>query len=233
VWWNAHVEVWQKRTSGRHRGSRWVEVMARGAPPVDTLWLEDSTGRMPVWMRGAELLLHEDVWEKGKDQLPPGGMQLLAGTEYDWLGTKRVRVREQRMEADGQVYVLGTLDEAHRLKVVGDERTLERWARYIRSGEWRDKLVEATPALLRGPMLVAIGYLRLLSGTGHDKERDMTPPNLEDTAVVVWKGRSGRPLLVSNQSEKRAASQLRKRSLWYIGGGIAILCWILYEFTHS
>jgi hypothetical protein len=69
------------------------------------------------------------------------------------------------------------------------------------------------PALLRGPMLVAIGYIELLCGTGDGKERDMSPPNLEDTAVVVWKGRSGRPLLVSNQSEKRAASQLRKRSL--------------------
>jgi len=231
VWWDMQVEVWQKRSSGRHRGGQWVQVMARGAGHVDTLWLEDSTGRMPVWLRGADVLLSEDMWEKGKNELPPGGIQLLAGTPFDWNSTKRVRVREQRMEANGQIYVLGTLDEAHRLKNAGDERTLERWARWFRSGAWRDWLVESMPQLLRGPMLVAIGYLELLSATGQREKRDMQPPNLESTAVVVWKGRAGRPLIVSNQREQAAASQLRKRSLWYIGGGIAMLCWILYELT--
>jgi hypothetical protein len=59
------------------------------------------------------------------------------------------------------------------------------------------------------------------------------PPNLESTAVVIWKGRAGGPLIVSNQRQTAAASQLRKRSLWYIAGGIAILCWILYELTKT
>ena len=231
VWWNMQVEVWQKRTSGRHRGSRWVQVMARNGGEVDTLWLEDDTGRMPVWLRDADLLLSEDVWEKGKHELPPGGLQLLAGTPFDWTGTKRVRVREQRMEANGQVYVLGTLDEAHRLKDVGEQRALERWTLLIRSGEWRQKLVEAMPAVLRGPMLVAIGYLSLLSGSGDANKQESPPPSLQPTDVLVWKGRAGRPLIVSNQRETAAASQLRKRSLWYIGIGIAILCWLLYELT--
>jgi hypothetical protein len=231
VWWDMQVEVWQKRSSGRHRGGHWVQVMSRGAGHVDTLWLEDSTGRMPVWLRGADLLLSEDVWEKGKHELPPAAIQLLAGTPYDWNSTKRVRVREQRMEANGQVYVLGTLDEAHRLKNVGDGRTVDRWTRWFRSGAWRTWLVESMPQLLRGPMLVAIGYIELLSGRSQRNERDVQPPNLESTAVVVWKGRAGRPLIVSNQREQAAAAQLRKRSLWYIGGGIAILCWILYELT--
>jgi hypothetical protein len=233
VWWNMQVEVWQKRTSGRHRGSSWVQVMARNGGQVDTLWLEDDTGRMPVWLRGAELLLSEDVWEKGKDELPPGGIQLLSGSPFDWHGAKRVRVREQRMEANGHVYVLGTLDEAHRLKNTGDEGRFERWARLVRSGEWRTKLLDAMPTLLRGPVLVAIGYLELLSGTGNLNKQEAPPPSLEATEVLVWKGRAGRPLLVSNQSEKRAAGQLRKRSFWYIGTGIAILCWLLYELTKT
>ena len=233
VWWDVHVEVWQKRTSGRHEGGQWVEVLSRGAGHVDTLWLEDDTGRMPVWLRDADLLLSEDVWEKGKHELPPGGIQLLAGTPFDWNSTKRVRVREQRMEANGQVYVLGTLDEARRLKDTGGERTTDRWARWFRSGEWRTWLVESMPQFLRGPMLVAIGYLELLSAAGQSKEslQNAPPPDLESTAVVVWKGRAGRPLIVSNQREQAAASRLRKRSLWYIGGGIAFLCWILYELT--
>jgi hypothetical protein len=233
VWWNLQVEVWQKSNSGRHRGSRWVQVMARSGGQADTLWLEDDTGRMPVWLRGADLLLSENVWEKGKDELPPRGVQLLSGSAFEWHGTKRVRVREQRMEANGHVYVLGTLDEAHRLKSKGDERTFERWTRLVRSGEWRQKLLDAMPALLRGPMLVAIAYLELLSGAGNANKQEVPPPNLESTAVVMWKGRAGRPLIVSNQRETAAASQLRKRSLWYIGSGIAILCWILYELTKT
>ena len=232
VWWNLEVEVWQKSNSGQHRGSEWVQVMARSGGQADTLWLEDDTGRMPVWLRDADLLLSEDVWEKGKDELPPGGIQLLSGSEFDWHGTKRVRVREQRMEANGHVYVLGTLDEAHRLKNTGDERTFERWARLVRSGEWRQKLLDALPAFLRGPMFVAISLLELLSGAGAIKQ-DVPPPNLESTAVVIWKGRAGGPLIVSNQRQTAAASQLRTRSLWYIAGGIAILCWILYELTKT
>jgi hypothetical protein len=188
---------------------------------------------MPVWLRGTDLLLSEDVWEKGKHELPPGGIQLLSGSAFDWHGAKRVRVREQRMEANGHVYVLGTLDEAHRLKSTGDERTFERWARLVRSGEWRQKLLDAMPALLHGPMLVAIGYLELLSGAGNANKQEVPPPNLESTAVVMWKGRAGRPLIVSNQRQTAAASQLRKRSLWYIATGIAILCWILYELTKT
>jgi hypothetical protein len=234
VWWDVRVEVWEKQSSGRHRGSRWVDVMARGAGHTDTLWLEDSTGRMPVWLRDADVLLSEDVWESGKNELPAAGIELLAGTPYEWHGKKRVRVREQRMEANGQVYVLGTLDEARCLTDSVDERALERWTRWIRSGEWRKKLVESMPSFLRGPMMVAIAYVELLCATGHGKERAQvsdSPPNLAATAVVVWKGRGGRPLIVSNQRERGAASQLRKRSLWYIGTGIALLCWILYEIT--
>jgi hypothetical protein len=171
-------------------------------------------------LRGADLLLSEDVWEKGKSELPPGGIQLLAGSAFDWAGTKRVRVREQRMEANGQVYVLGTLDEAHRMKIP-------------RRIEWRKRLIDLTPALLRGPMLVAIGYLELLGVASSSKQQDVPLPNLDATAVVVWKGSAGRPLIVSNQRETAAASQLRKRSLWYIGIGIAILCWLLYELTKT
>jgi hypothetical protein len=233
VWWDVEVELWQRRSSGRHKGHHWVQVMARSAGHVDTLWLEDSTGRMPVWLRGADVLLSEDVWESGKRELPAPGLDLLKGAGLEWQGKKRIRVREKRMEANGQVYVLGTLDEAHRLTSTGDEGTVERWSRWMRSGEWRKALVESGPAFLRGPMLIAIGYIELLCATGQRGTRAQviteTPPNLESTAVVVWKGRSGRPLIVSNQREQGAASQLRTRSLWYIGIGIALLCWILYE----
>ncbi|HEU0306128.1 MAG TPA: hypothetical protein VFR30_04075, partial [Lysobacter sp.] len=107
VWWDVAVEAWQ--SAGRGKGGSWRQVMARHGGRVDTLVIEDATGGVPVWLRGADLLLEERVWERGKDRLPAPGAALLAGTAFSWTGNGRVRVRERRMEAGGLVYVLGTL----------------------------------------------------------------------------------------------------------------------------
>lgn len=48
-------------------------------------------------------------------------------------------------------------------------------------------------------------------------------------AVVVWKGRAGRAFIVSDQRETAALGDLRKRSLWLVAGGVALLCYGLYE----
>ena len=67
---------------------------------------------MPVWLRDADLLLQEHSWESGKQALPEAGVALLKETAFAWKSGKRLRVRETRMEANGHVYVHGTLDEA-------------------------------------------------------------------------------------------------------------------------
>jgi hypothetical protein len=111
----------------------------------------------------------------------------------------------------------------------------ERLVRLVRTGEWRKRLVYAMPTPLRAPMLVAIGYLEMMGsvGTGGQRARrleDASPPQLEPNAVVIWKGRAGRPLAIADQRESETLAQLRKRSLWFLGGGIVVLCWALYQF---
>jgi len=48
-------------------------------------------------------------------------------------------------------------------------------------------------------------------------------------AVLVWKGRQGRGFIVSDRRETGALAHLRKRSLGLIAGGVAVLCFGLYE----
>jgi hypothetical protein len=82
--------------------------------------------------------------------------------------------------------------------------------------------------------MVAIGYLDLLSSVGHGGERaqrlqDALPPALAPDAVLVWKGRARRAFIVSDLRESGALANIRKRSLWLVGGGVAVLCYGLYE----
>ena len=51
-------------------------------------------------------------------------------------------------------------------------------------------------------------------------------------ALVVWKGRIGRPFLVSNLPESAALAGLRRRSLWTFVAGGAVLCFTLYQLIE-
>jgi len=82
--------------------------------------------------------------------------------------------------------------------------------------------------------MVIIGYLGLLSSVGRAGGRkrglqDAPTPTLASDALLVWKGRAGRTFIVSDRRETEALAHLRKRSLWFIGGGVAVLCYGLYE----
>jgi hypothetical protein len=233
VWWDVDVEAWYRQKRGK---GRWQQVIARHGGNGD-LVLEDATGRVPIWLRDADLLLKVHTWESGKDVLPPGGVALLEGSGFAWSGGSRLRVHERRMEAGGPVYVLGTLDEARHQSVADDERGLARLIRSLRTGEWRATVMRATPALLRGQVSVVIGYFGMLSAVGRGGQRarglqDSPPPTLAPAAVLVWKGRQGRGFIVSDRRESLALAHLRNRSLWLIAGGVAVLCFGLYELIQ-
>jgi hypothetical protein len=234
VWWDVGVDAWYRGSRGK--GGRWRQVMARHGGD-SALTLEDDTGRVPVWLRDADLLLEEHTWETGKQALPAGGLAMLAGTAFGWNSGARLRVRERRMEAGGQLYVLGTLDQMSRLHAADEDRGLARLVRSLRTGAWRMPVVRAAPELLRGPVTVLIGYLELLFAVGSGGARtkplqDVELPTLATEAVVVWKGRAGRPVIVSDHRESGALWHLRKRALWLIAGGVAILCYALYEVIN-
>jgi len=92
----------------------------------------------------------------------------------------------------------------------------------------------ALPAPLRLPVMVALAYVDLLFSVGRGGQRRLPPgaadrPALDPSDRLVWKGRAGHALIVSDRSETEAIAQLRTRSLWRLGIGAALCCWGLYE----
>ena len=230
VWWDVSVDVWY---DSKDDGG-WRQVMARHGGSADMLMLEDATGRMPVWLRDADLLLQEHTWETGKQALPGPGVALLEETAFAWNSGKRLRVRETRMEANGHVYVYGTLDEARHLPAAGETTLLARVLRSLRTGAWRNTVLRSLPALVRAPVGIAFAYLDMLFSVGRGGERvrqpqDAPPPVLNPSSMLVWKGRAGRALIVSDRRETEAIAQLRKRSLWCLAIGAGVLCYCLHD----
>jgi hypothetical protein len=231
VWWDVSVELWYE--DGK-RGGKWRQVAARHGGTLGVVEIADDFGRLPIWLKDADLLLETDTWEAGKNTLPEPGRTLLDGLGFPWDAGRKIRVHEQRLEANGTLYVLGTLDEAGRLPDEVPVNGLARTVRLVRNGEWRRALIGMLPTAMRTVVAVLIAFLDMLTSLGRGGERTRraevaTPPALPATAPVVWKGRSGRPFLVSDRPERAALGALRTRSLWRAGIGIGVLCFTLYQ----
>jgi hypothetical protein len=230
AWWDVTVSVWsEERTKGH-----WSQMAARHGGRIDLVELEDDTGRLPIWLPGATMLLAVQSWESGKDVLPPNGVALLDELGFPWNSQRRLLVREQCLEVGKTLYVLGTLDERSNLRDPSEAGPLERGLQQLVSGQWRRTVVGAAPAPLRVIIAVLIGFLDIFAQVGNGGDRALreaviAPPALAPSALVVWKGRSGRPFLVSNRTENTALAALRTRSLWTFGAGAAVLCYTLYH----
>ena len=147
-----------------------------------------------------------------------------------------MRVTESCVEASQTLYVLGTLDERRNLPTASEANALERALLSIRTGQWRRALVDAVPEPVRMVVAVLIGFLGMVTEVGHGRERadrvDLAlPPAIAPTALLVWKGRGGRPFVVSNRPERAALAALRQRSLWVFGFGAAALCFTLFQLV--
>jgi hypothetical protein len=217
--------------------SGWQQLAARHGGTIDTLHLEDQTGRVLVWLRDADLLLTEDSWEVGKAALPARGVALLDDLGFPWKSGSELRVRESRLEVDAPVYVLGTLDERRTVPAPGELGLVAKIVSQFRTGQWRSSLVRMLPSPLDKLVAVLFGFLSILFGVGRGGERptdtrEPVPPDLPPEAVLVWKGQGGRPFIVSNRGETTAVSQLRTRSMYRAGIGIAIVCYFLYELLQ-
>ena len=234
LWWDVSVYV-EYEDGDRNR--EWRQVASRHGGSVDLVEIEDSSARLPIWLPGATLLLGARRWASRKAVLPTPGLLLLDQLGFHWSGARQIRVTEESFGVNQTLYVLGTLDERRNLPGLSEAGLLDRVLQSIRSGQWHRAVVGAVPTPLRIVVAVAIGYLDMLVKIGHGNDRrarDIVtkPPALPAHSLVVWKGRNGRPFLVSNQPESTALANLRRRSLWTFGAGGAVLCFTLYQFVQ-
>ena len=238
VWWDVSVYLWYVDSD---RNEAWQQVAARYGGNKDVVHLEDDSGRLPIWLEDATLLLNASAWDSEKDQLPAQGLALLDEMGFPWAGNKRIRVVEQCLEANGSLYVLGTLDERRHVRAFSQMQGLDRWRYLLRSGEWRRALVTAVPAVPAAARMVAavlIAYIDMMTSIGRGGKRPSQgaaqgePPAMDPAALVVWKGLSGRPFVVSNLPETAALTGLRRHSLVTVVFGGAILCFTLYQLIE-
>ena len=238
VWWDVAIQLWyEEDDEGGGRTGHWRQVAARHGGDIGLIEIEDATGRLPVWLPGATLLLDEMSWESDKQELPAAGAALLDELGFAWSDGRAKRVTEQRLGSSQTLYVLGTLDERRSLREPAEAGRFERAEHLVRSGQWRRALVGAVPAPLRIVVAAVIGYLGMFTQIGHGRgraPRDIAaaPPVMAPTALVVWQGRHGHPFVVSNRREKAALATLRRSSLWTFGMGTAALCIALYQIVE-
>jgi len=108
----------------------------------------------------------------------------------------------------------------------------------VRTGRWQSPFVRALPGAVRRPVAVAIGFFGLFTGLGRGGERayqaeDAPPPELAPADTVVWKGYASRCFLVADRPENASVRRLRQRSLWSLGIGAVLMCYVLYELLKA
>jgi hypothetical protein len=234
VWWDVSVSFYYDDSDN---DGEWRQVAARHGGRVDLVELEDDSGRLPVWLPGATLLLESRGWESGQHGLPAPGLALLDELGFPWNGNRRILVNEECLEVGQTLYVLGTLDERRNLPEPAQAGIIDRGLQLVRSGQWRRALVGAVPPPLRIVVAVLIGYLDMLTQIGRGGERRprdivAAPPSMAPDARVVWKGAANHPFVVSNRAQSAALATLRQRSQWTVGIGVAVLCFTLYQLIE-
>ena len=76
AFWRVEVEEKGER-SFRWVELTWKEIMKRSSGPLDTLVLEDDTGRVLVWGRDAEIIPFREVWRSNRGDAPEGVKRLV------------------------------------------------------------------------------------------------------------------------------------------------------------
>jgi hypothetical protein len=227
----------------RHRGKNdfrllsglWNRVMKRSSGDLDTIELEDHTGRILVWARGAEMVPIREVWRSDRGGNPPDGvLRLMAALGLQWPSRwdrHPMKITEERLEQGGPLYVMGTLAERRQIPESSKgaiARLLDRWAPADPASA-----EEGTPSLAS-----TFDYARKLGLRWFAKDlRPLcpvwSPPEVNQHQVLVWKGDQRRPFIVSGVLERQALRALSRRAWLYLLAGAGVMAWTLWEFLEK
>jgi hypothetical protein len=220
VYWHAWVE--RRVAATRNESERWARVGGRRSGGLSPFRLTDESGSIWVWPVGSQLIIDPERWESSRhalDVLPRGARDLLGELGVTWPGSRdaeALRVSELRIEQDGMMYVLGTIDERGRLPV----------------GLWESGYGQRGHTKAASPELLET--LGRLKRTPVD---DLTPqwtepPALAAEQVVVWQGTNDRPFVISDRPEKRVLRTLRTGIALKSGIGALMLLGAVYALAR-
>lgn len=216
LFWKLEVQQWQ--TQSKRRG--WRRKLERSYR-VDTLELEDETGRILVWTRGAEIIPVKRVWRSEDGNPPDAGLRLVAAAGLQWpppSSRHPMRIIEQRVERDAPLYIMGTLAERRQIPARPPgvmPALLEKWR-------------QTTPQLQGQSFgaafkFVGQGARRWLANDLSTLAPSWSPPALEPHQVLLWKGDQGRAFIISGLLERDALTALSRRAWLSILGGAGFM----------
>ncbi len=212
LFWSVDVHQWQRRSKRRGWHNKLHQTFA-----VDTLELEDDSGRVLVWTRGAELVKVKQIWRSEDGNPPDAGLTLVAATGLQWPDRSSdypMKITEERILAEAPLYIMGTLAERRQIPDTPTSfvtRLLGRWA-------------DTAPRLADQSFSAAFQFAS--QGGRRWLARDLqhviprwTPPAVDPHQVVVWKGDQRRPFIISGLAERDALGALSRRAWLYVLGG--------------
>jgi hypothetical protein len=212
LFWSVEVHQWS--TQSKRRG--WQSKLHRSFG-VETLELEDESGRVLVWTRGAEIITVKQVWRSEDGDPPESALRLVAATGIPWpqrSSAHPMKITEERIAVDGPLYVMGTLAERRQIP----DTPKAPWTRFLT--RWAD----TAPRLDDQSFIAALrfafqGGRRWLAREFQPAVPRWTPPNVDQHQVLVWKGDQGRPFIIAGLLEPDALKALSRRAWLYILGG--------------
>jgi len=216
LFWSVNVDQWQRRS--KRRG--WHNKLHRTFD-VGALELEDESGRVLVWTRGAELVSVKQVWKSEDGDPPEAGLRLVASTGLQWPEPSSgypMRITEERILSEAPLYVMGTLAERRQIP----DRPTSLLPRLLNG--WLD----TAPRLDGQSFGAAFRFTsqaakRFLARDLHALVPRWTPPDVDPHRVVVWKGDQRRPFIIAGVVEREAIRALSRRAWLSILGGGALM----------
>jgi hypothetical protein len=215
LFWSLEVQQWQTRPK-----RRWTTPVSRsfGAEMVE---LEDDSGRVLVWTRGAQIIPVKQVWRSEEGNPPEAALRLIAASGLRWpepSSRNPMKITEERVESGAPLYVMGTLAERRQIP---DNPT--SFLTRLLTG-WADSSPRlAAPSFFAAFRFASQGARRWFARDLQALVPRWTPPNVDRHQVLVWKGDQRRPFIISGLLERDAMKALSRRAWLYILGGAALM----------
>jgi hypothetical protein len=212
------LEVLQWHTQSKRRG--WRRKLERSYR-VDTLELEDDSGRVLVWTRGAEIIPIKRLWRSEDGNPPDAALRLVAGAGLQWPAPSSrhpMKIIEQRVERDAPLYVMGTLAERRQIPARPPgvfPALLEKWRQT--TPDLQDRSFGAAFTF------VGHGARRWLAKDLSTLSPSWSPPAVDPHQVLLWKGDQGRAFIISGLLERDALTALSRRAWLSILGGAGLM----------
>lgn len=233
VFYRYTVERYQ--SSGR--SGRWVTI-AKGDSFFSLFWLDDGTGKIMVFPKGAELFLPVDYeFNTGFGRTLPSSLITFMeknGLSYKaFIGTNRLRFKEWYIREGETVYALGTAKKQRNAIEDHKKLLIERLDKLKTNSEKMTKI-----DLDKDGKVNAEEWDLAVAKVEQDLlKKKLESFNIEDpTDVVISKGEMQKIFIISDHSQKELIKKLSWQAFSGVFGGaalaLAILAYLLFRFQY-